>query len=115
MDLLFGVLKKIMGVRLDLHVVISCATLDALHLKRYFEGYTVGIVCVGGHVSSMYPSEVYFRKRAVQNYVRAAVQTAVCIHCKEPAYNGHILVFLCLLVSVILTLLCIIDVVIQTS
>lgn len=93
-DLLLGVLKKIQPIRKDLRVVICSATLDAQHLRDYFNGFTPGeenatIINIEGRI---YPVEIAYLEQPTEDYLSAAVTTVMEIHLSQP--RGDILVFL---------------------
>lgn len=93
-DVLLGLLKKIMSVRMDLRLVISSATIDAEEFVRFFtlddeQRAPPAVVSVSGR---QYPVDIHYLKQAVPDYVLASLETVLEIHTKEPA--GDILVFL---------------------
>ncbi|CAD5216592.1 unnamed protein product [Bursaphelenchus xylophilus] len=96
-DLLLGLLKRVLSVRLDLKLVVMSATMDAEVFKDFFETNdsedrsldTAQIVSVEGR---MYPVSVLYSKVPCPDYIKAAVDAAIFIH-KTEKY-GDILVFL---------------------
>ncbi|XP_065560398.1 probable ATP-dependent RNA helicase DHX35 isoform X2 [Artemia franciscana] len=97
-DLVLGLLKKIMKQRRDLKLVISSATVDADHLCNYFDlsqeadseaKPTASVISISG---ILHPVEIHYLKDPLPDYIKAAVETVVEIHKKEPP--GDILVFL---------------------
>ncbi|KAL9940035.1 hypothetical protein V8E36_000740 [Tilletia maclaganii] len=103
-DLLLGVLKKIRRRRPALRIIISSATVDAQAMLDYFndepvignvstkqsaEDLIAAVLTLEGRT---YPVEIAYLDKAVDNYVRAAVEAVWNIHLKEP--QGDVLVFL---------------------
>ena len=105
-DLLLGLILKILRIRLDLRLIISSATVDAMKFKRFFSlkqslisdtsktatsgsKYDVNVLCVEGRT---FPVETFYLSTPSANYIRSAVETAVHIHQSMP--RGDILVFL---------------------
>jgi len=96
-DLLLSVLKKIQAIRKDLRVVVCSATLDAEHLRDYFNAPSAlharednaTIVSIEGR---MYPVEIAYLEQPTENYITSAVVTVMEIHLTQP--RGDILVFL---------------------
>ena len=87
-DILFGLLKKIQVKRGDdLKVIIMSATMDAEKFQKYF--YDAPLLDIPGR---LFPVEIYYTPQAEQDYVTAAVRTAVQIHCYEEP--GDILMFM---------------------
>jgi len=103
-DLLMGLLKRLLKVRLDLKVIVSSATLDADAFAKFFDirdpdntstgrwdrgKATSTILKVDGRC---HPVDVFYLKDPCRNYVSEAVKTVMKIHITEP--EGDILVFL---------------------
>jgi ATP-dependent RNA helicase DDX35 len=97
-DVLLGLLKKIMRRRPDLRVVVSSATLDAQAFKTFFESgqpdkgeaqRMCAVVAVPGRQHAV---QCFFTKEPVRDYLASAVDTVFHIHRTHPA--GDILVFL---------------------
>ncbi|GIL82479.1 hypothetical protein Vretifemale_11301 [Volvox reticuliferus] len=120
-DMLLGLLKKIQRRRPDLRLIISSATLEATKLKDFFDAGTVtaaaaaakrraaaaaaaaggvppppsdpdrtpAVVTVEGRT---HPVQVHYLESPAPNYVHAAVEAAVNIHCED--LPGDILIFL---------------------
>ncbi|KAG2225110.1 hypothetical protein INT45_011793 [Circinella minor] len=97
-DILLGVIKKIQKKRSDLRVIISSATLDAEAFYRFFNHNTsttdkgkdtATIISLEGR---MYPVDILYSDKPVDDYVEKSIQTVFDIHTKEPA--GDILIFL---------------------
>ncbi|CAD5212351.1 unnamed protein product [Bursaphelenchus okinawaensis] len=96
-DLLLGLLKRVLNVRLDLKLVVMSATMDAEVFKDFFETNdssdksldTAQIISVEGR---MYPVSIFYSKVPCPDYVKAAVDAAIFIHKTEK--HGDILIFL---------------------
>ncbi|KAI6242729.1 hypothetical protein M3Y99_00179200 [Aphelenchoides fujianensis] len=111
-DLLLGLLKRVLSVRLDLRVIIMSATVDAELFKEFFEFNetpdaskdTSVIVSVEGR---MFPVSIFYTKvfvfsfihssqlsllGPVPDYVKATVEACINIHKTEK--HGDILAFL---------------------
>ncbi|GAB2225160.1 hypothetical protein Droror1_Dr00005948 [Drosera rotundifolia] len=86
-DVLFGLLKKLIRRRFDLHLIVASATLDAEKFSGYF--FDCNIFAIPGrtfHVKRMYT------KDPQPDYLEAALETVLAIHLTEP--EGDILLFL---------------------
>lgn len=86
-DILFGLLKDVIAKRKDLKIVVMSATLNAERFQKYFEG--APLLDVPGR---MYPVEIFYTDRPVQDYLSSAIETVLKIHKSEP--EGDILLFL---------------------
>lgn len=86
-DILFGLLKELLTKRKDLKIVVMSATLNAERFQQYFTG--APLLDIPGR---MYPVEILYTPKPVQDYLTAAIDTVVKIH-KEEA-EGDILLFL---------------------
>jgi pre-mRNA-splicing factor ATP-dependent RNA helicase DHX15/PRP43 len=86
-DVLMGILKGMLVKRKDLRVIVMSATLDAGKFQEYFNN--APLLSISGR---MFPVEIFYSPAPEDDYVEAAVRTAVQIHTKEPA--GDVLVFL---------------------
>ena len=86
-DILFGLLKELLVKRKDLKIVVMSATLNAERFQKYFTG--APLLDIPGR---MYPVEVLYTPKPVQDYLTAAIETVVKIH-KDEA-EGDILLFL---------------------
>lgn len=86
-DILLGLVKTVLEKRDDLRVVIMSATLDAAKFQDYFNG--APLLSVSGR---LFPVEVFYSKEPEDDYVEAAIRTAVEVYSKCPP--GDILVFL---------------------
>ena len=114
-DIIMGLLKKIMKRRRDLKIIISSATVDAEYLRDFFNSgrevkdikeekgaekenkrkgsenrlLPATILSVEGR---NYSVDVYYLTEACPDYVRACVDTCVRLHEQEPP--GDVLIFL---------------------
>jgi pre-mRNA-splicing factor ATP-dependent RNA helicase DHX15/PRP43 len=86
-DVLMGILKSMLAKRKDLRVIVMSATLDAGKFQEYFDNAPV--ISVSGR---MFPVEIFYSPSPEDDYVEAAVRTAIRIHSSEPA--GDVLLFL---------------------
>lgn len=96
-DIIMGLMKKILRKRRDLRVIISSATVDAEYIRDFFNGNrtkdvtkdTASIMSISG---SNFSVEVFYLNEPCPNYVQGAVETVLKLHEREPP--GDILVFL---------------------
>eukprot|EP00210_Caulerpa_lentillifera_P000325 g318.t1 len=86
-DVLFGILKKVVAKRRDLRLIVTSATLDAQKFADFF-----GSVPTFSIPGRTFPVEVLWSKTPQEDYVLAAVKTAITIHLESEA--GDILIFL---------------------
>ncbi|KRX06739.1 P-loop containing nucleoside triphosphate hydrolase [Pseudocohnilembus persalinus] len=87
-DILFGLLKEVMAQRPDdLKVVIMSATMDAEKFQSYFDN--APLLDVPGR---LHPVEIFYTLEPEQDYLEAAIRTAVQIHTHED--EGDVLIFL---------------------
>lgn len=86
-DVLFGLLKEIIGNRPDLKVVVMSATLDAEQFQKHFTG--APLMKVPGRMFSV---EMFYTPEPERDYLEAAIRTVIQIHLCEP--TGDILLFL---------------------
>jgi pre-mRNA-splicing factor ATP-dependent RNA helicase DHX15/PRP43 len=86
-DVLFGLIKEVVKNRPSLKLLVMSATLDAGKFQAYFEG--APLIHVPGR---LHPVEIFYTEAPEQDYLEAAIRTAVQIHLCEP--TGDILVFL---------------------
>ncbi|WFD47528.1 RNA helicase [Malassezia furfur] len=86
-DVLFGLLKKALGRRPDLKLIVTSATLDAAKFSEYFFGCP--IFTIPGRT---FPVEILYTKEPEPDYLDASLITVMQIHLSEPP--GDILVFL---------------------
>ena len=105
MDIIIGLLKKIMRKRTDLRIIVCSATVDAEELKLYFdegekkqivkanssEVLTTSIISVEGRY---YPIEISYLSEPCDNYIKASITTAFAIHMTQEDKDGDILIFL---------------------
>ena len=97
-DIIMGLLKKILRKRRDLRLVISSATVDAEYIRDFFNEPTAAdekgkdkaaILSVEG---TNYSVDVHYLKEPCADYVKCCVDTVLKLHAVEPP--GDILVFL---------------------
>lgn len=86
-DVLFGVLRKVVGRRSDIKLIVTSATLSADTFSNYFGG--VPVFRIPGRT---FPVETYFAKSVQEDYVDAAVKQTMQIHFNSPP--GDILIFM---------------------
>ena len=112
-DIIMGLLKKILKRRRDLKLIISSATVDAEYIRDFFnrgkdssKTGSATILSVEGEICSRnvcersdcdlpgrnYNVDVFYLDSPCADYVKGCVETAIKIHEKEPP--GDILVFL---------------------
>ena len=97
-DIIMGLLKKVLRKRRDLRLIVSSATVDAEYIRDFFNTNknltdetkdTASILSVEG---SNYSVDIHYLKDPCPDYVKCAVETCMKIHAVEPP--GDILVFL---------------------
>ncbi|KAJ1964149.1 hypothetical protein GGI12_001605 [Dipsacomyces acuminosporus] len=99
-DTILALLKKILQKRSDFRVVVSSASMDAERYKSYFESdmsasqenendSMATVMTIAGR---QFPVDIHYRNEPCENYLAAAVETALAIHRHEA--EGDILVFL---------------------
>ena len=86
-DVLFGLLKGLLGRRKDMRLIVTSATLDAEKFSNYF--FNCPIFTIPGRT---FPVEVLYTKAPETDYLDAALITVMQIHLTEP--EGDILLFL---------------------
>ena len=86
-DILMGLIKQIALRRRDLKVVVMSATLDAAKFQKYFDN--APLMSVPGRT---FPVEIYYTPEPENDYLEAAIRTALQIHTCED--EGDILLFL---------------------
>lgn len=86
-DTLLGLLKRALGARPELKLVVMSASLDIRRMQNYFGG--APLLQIPG---TRHPVEVHYLSSSDKDYLKAAVRTVVQIHSTEP--EGDILVFL---------------------
>lgn len=86
-DVLFGVLRKVMGRRSDLKLIVTSATMDAERFSQYFGN--APIFRIPGRT---FPVDVQFSRSNVEDYLDAAVRQAITVHLSQPP--GDILIFM---------------------
>ncbi|KXZ50497.1 hypothetical protein GPECTOR_16g672 [Gonium pectorale] len=109
-DMLLGLLKKVLRRRPDLRLIISSATLEAERLRQFFDTTAItaaatatttawapgsdpdrspAVLTVEGRT---HPVQVHYLEAPAPDYVTAAVEAAVDIHCED--VPGDVLIFL---------------------
>eukprot|EP00930_Biecheleria_cincta_P019567 TRINITY_DN14899_c0_g1_i1.p1 TRINITY_DN14899_c0_g1~~TRINITY_DN14899_c0_g1_i1.p1 ORF type:complete len:1338 (+),score=296.71 TRINITY_DN14899_c0_g1_i1:51-4064(+) len=86
-DVLFGVLRSVVGRRHDFKLIITSATMDADKFAAFF-GH-VPVFTIPGRT---FPVETFYARTTAQDYVDAAVQQAIAIHVGQDA--GDVLIFM---------------------
>ena len=86
-DVLFGLLKKTLEVRKDLHLIVTSATLESEKFSAYFNDCPIFTI-----PGRSYHVEVFFSSTPEPDYLEAALDTVMQIHLTEPP--GDVLVFL---------------------
>ena len=86
-DVLFGLLKRLLRRRKDLHLIVTSATLNAEKFSSYF--FSCPIFTIPGRT---FPVEVMYTKEPESDYLEASLTTVMQIHLTEPP--GDILLFL---------------------
>eukprot|EP00834_Sanchytrium_tribonematis_P004647 NODE_241_length_11910_cov_1.082381.p1 type:complete len:888 gc:universal NODE_241_length_11910_cov_1.082381:6436-9099(+) len=87
-DVLLGLLKEVLTLRDDLHIVIASATLDSEKFSSFFNN--APIIKIPGKT---FPVDIYYTQAPEANYIAAAISTIMQIHISQPV-PGDILVFL---------------------
>ncbi|KAG9047076.1 DEAH-box ATP-dependent RNA helicase prp43 [Tulasnella sp. UAMH 9824] len=92
-DILMGLVKQLTKTRPDLKLIVMSATFDALKFQTYFKNpissQPAPLLKVPGRI---FPVETFYTEENQDDYVVAAIQTALQIHQTSPP--GDILVFL---------------------
>jgi len=86
-DVLFGVLKQVVGRRHDFKLIITSATMDADKFSNFFG--SVPIFTIPGRT---FPVDTLYARTTATDYVDAAVQQALAIHVGQD--KGDILIFM---------------------
>jgi pre-mRNA-splicing factor ATP-dependent RNA helicase DHX38/PRP16 len=87
LQILFGVLRRVVARRSDMKLIVTSATLSAETFSNYF-----GRVPVFRIPGRTFPVETYFAKSVQEDYVMAAVKQALQVHFNSPP--GDILIFM---------------------
>eukprot|EP00923_Selenidium_pygospionis_P055553 GHVN01096774.1.p1 GENE.GHVN01096774.1~~GHVN01096774.1.p1 ORF type:complete len:1140 (-),score=151.38 GHVN01096774.1:296-3715(-) len=88
-DLLFGLLKTVAAKRRDFKLIVTSATMDSDRFSKFFG--SAPIYQVPGRT---FPVDVQYTRTAVEDYVDAAVQKALELHCGNTGVEGDILIFM---------------------
>ena len=86
-DVLFGVLRSVVGRRHDFKLIITSATMDADKFAAFF-----GNVPVFNIPGRTFPVDTFYARTTAQDYVDAAVQQAIAIHVGQD--QGDVLIFM---------------------
>ncbi|GMT21216.1 hypothetical protein PFISCL1PPCAC_12513 [Pristionchus fissidentatus] len=87
-DVLFGLLRDVVGRRSDLKLIVTSATMDAEKFSLFFGGSTPCFTIPG----RTFPVEIMHAKTAAEDYVDAAVKQAITIHLGGS--DGDMLIFM---------------------
>uniref|UniRef100_A0AC35FL85 Pre-mRNA-splicing factor ATP-dependent RNA helicase PRP16 n=1 Tax=Panagrolaimus sp. PS1159 TaxID=55785 RepID=A0AC35FL85_9BILA len=87
-DVLFGLLREVVGRRSDLKLIVTSATMDAEKFANFFGGNTPNFTIPG----RTFPVDIHHRRAPVEDYVEEAVKQAIQIHLG--AIDGDILIFM---------------------
>jgi pre-mRNA-splicing factor ATP-dependent RNA helicase DHX38/PRP16 len=88
-DVLFGILRGVAARRRDFRLIVTSATMDADKFSRFFGG--VPVFRIPGRT---FPVNKVYAKAVPDDYVDAAVRTALTIHVSQPPGSGDILIFM---------------------
>ncbi|CAG2165893.1 unnamed protein product [Oppiella nova] len=86
-DVLFGILRNVVGRRTDLKLIVTSATMDSSKFALFFGNVPVFII-----PGRTFPVQLYFSKNSCEDYVDAAVKQTIQIHLG--GLPGDILVFM---------------------
>ncbi|KAL8441827.1 hypothetical protein Emag_006872 [Eimeria magna] len=84
-DILFGVLKGVVARRRDFKLIVTSATMDSERFSSFFGGAVVFTI-----PGRTFPVEVEFARCLPDDYVDAAVQKCLAIHCSTPFRAGTV-------------------------
>jgi len=88
-DVLFGILRGVVARRRDFRLIVTSATLDSGKFSDFFGGAPVF------HIPGRtFPVTKHYAKCVPEDYVDAAVRSALTIHLSNPPGSGDILVFM---------------------
>jgi len=79
-------MKEILPKRKDLKLIVMSATMDTKKFHDYFDGPVLDIP------GRLFPVEILYSSKPEKDYLEAAINTAIQIHCHEKP--GDILIFL---------------------
>ncbi|PFH37997.1 helicase associated domain (ha2) protein [Besnoitia besnoiti] len=78
-DVLFGILKGVVSRRRDFRLIVTSATMDSDRFSAFFGGAVVF------HIPGRtFPVDVEFARSLPDDYVDAAVQKCLAVHCSTP-------------------------------
>jgi len=86
-DVLFGLLRSVVGRRRDMKLIVTSATMDSAKFADFF-----GNVPTFKIPGRTFPVEVMYSKNTVEDYVDAAVKQAIQVHLT--ADEGDMLIFM---------------------
>ncbi|XP_028392273.1 pre-mRNA-splicing factor ATP-dependent RNA helicase PRP16-like [Dendronephthya gigantea] len=86
-DVLFGLLREVIGRRRDLKLIVTSATMDSDKFAVFFGNSPVYTI-----PGRTFPVEIFFSKNVVEDYVDAAVKQALQIHLTPS--KGDLLIFM---------------------
>eukprot|EP00118_Oscarella_pearsei_P017047 m.167663 g.167663 ORF g.167663 m.167663 type:complete len:1188 (+) comp38938_c0_seq1:44-3607(+) len=86
-DVLFGLLREVVGRRRDLKLIVTSATMNAEKFSDFF-----GNVPTYSIPGRAFPVDVFYSKNPCEDHVESAVRQTVQIHLQAP--GGDILVFM---------------------
>lgn len=78
-DVLFGLLRGVVSRRRDFRLIVTSATMDADRFAKFFGGAV--IFHIPGRT---FPVDVEFSRSLPDDYVDAAVQKCLAVHCSTP-------------------------------
>lgn len=87
-DIIFALVKAVIGVHPTLRVIISSATINKEKFSKYFDDAPIFEI-----PGRRFPVDIYYTKQPEGDYVEASVVTALQIHVTQEL-DGDILVFL---------------------
>eukprot|EP00917_Polyrhabdina_sp_WS-2016_P008980 GHVP01020008.1.p1 GENE.GHVP01020008.1~~GHVP01020008.1.p1 ORF type:complete len:961 (-),score=174.38 GHVP01020008.1:3587-6445(-) len=88
-DVLFGIFKNVVARRRDLRLIVTSATMNADKFSDYFAGAPKFEI-----PGRTFPVRVEYMKSPPDDYVDAAVQKCLEIHCSSSVNDGDILIFM---------------------
>ncbi|XP_041375783.1 pre-mRNA-splicing factor ATP-dependent RNA helicase PRP16-like [Gigantopelta aegis] len=86
-DVLFGLLRDVVGRRQDLKLIVTSATMDASKFASFFGNVPVYII-----PGRTFPVDIMYSKNPVEDYVDAAVKQTLQVHLQ--GIEGDILIFM---------------------
>ena len=86
-DVLMGLLKKILGRRRDLKLIVTSATMNSERFSQFYGGAPEFFI-----PGRTFPVDIQYSRSPCEDYVDGAVKQVLAIHVSQPA--GDILVFM---------------------